>query len=56
LPTKVVTTFHPHRLTDSLDSRWGQFIIRINPQNHNLNPSKRTGAVREAQAMKTGIL
>ncbi|GKZ38794.1 type I Iterative Polyketide synthase (PKS) [Aspergillus brasiliensis] len=26
-PTEVVTTFHPHRLTDSLDSNWWEFTI-----------------------------
>ncbi|KAI2820032.1 hypothetical protein CBS115989_3941 [Aspergillus niger] len=26
-PTEVVTTFHPHRLTDSLDSQWWEFTI-----------------------------
>jgi acyl transferase domain-containing protein len=26
-PTELVTTFHPHRLTDSLDSQWWDFTI-----------------------------
>jgi acyl transferase domain-containing protein/SAM-dependent methyltransferase len=26
-PVEVVTTFHPHRLTDSLDSQWWNFTI-----------------------------
>ncbi|PYI00202.1 polyketide synthase [Aspergillus ellipticus CBS 707.79] len=26
-PTEVVTTFHPHRLTDALDSQWWEFTI-----------------------------
>lgn len=26
-PTELITTFHPHRLTDSLDSQWWEFTI-----------------------------